>query len=171
METRYLFCFGCGNIFSLVNRSDIICPECSFEKNHRKYQKILRYAHNALKFGYRYRKTYEEDYARRGNLDTRYALTPTPEIFAFLAIAALSGIVGGERHAKDVYIKSSTEVRQYVETMPGDKVVIDLSEEEMAAFIKFAAPTHAEYVAKLEAKGLPGQAVYDEMLRAIEKYK
>jgi len=85
-------------------------------------------------------------------------------------IWSVSGLKGAEWYAVEMGDKPAIESRQAIGGMAG-KEIITLSPEEMAGFNKVAEPIHAEYVAKLEAKGLPGQAIYAEMLRLIEKYR
>ncbi|OGO43737.1 MAG: hypothetical protein A2Z05_05710 [Chloroflexi bacterium RBG_16_60_22] len=49
--------------------------------------------------------------------------------------------------------------------------IIDISPEEYQQWVYLAKPTHQEWIADMKAKGLPGQAVYDETMRLIQQYK
>lgn len=116
MAEPCLFCIRCGNIFSSQNQAHIVCPECGFRKDPQGYAEILRYAQEALRFGYLYRKQYEKDYAKRGNLNTRYCLCPASEIFVFLAVSAISGIIGGVSY--DVIKKIVSKIKSKISSFP-----------------------------------------------------
>ena len=48
--------------------------------------------------------------------------------------------------------------------------IIYLSEEEEARWQELAKPMWEERITKLEAKGLPAQAVFDRYMELLEKY-
>ena len=48
--------------------------------------------------------------------------------------------------------------------------VIHLSPEERQRWVAVTKPVHENYIASLEAKGLPAQKVYDQALLLLEKY-
>lgn len=49
--------------------------------------------------------------------------------------------------------------------------VIEPTEAELALWKERAMPLHQEWIDKMEAKGLPGQAVYDKVIEVIGRYK
>lgn len=53
----------------------------------------------------------------------------------------------------------------------GGAKITNLSQEETVRWKEKAKPIWDEWIKEMEGKGLPGQQVFDEYLRAIEKYK
>lgn len=49
--------------------------------------------------------------------------------------------------------------------------IIDVTPDEYQQWVNLAKPVHEQWIADMEAQGLPGQAVYDETMRLIEQYK
>ena len=85
------------------------------------------------------------------------------------AIENVSGYVAADRYGKnfDDQGKGGLEKMQKA----GVKVS-DISDEELKRWANvIGKPIWDEWVAEMESKGLPGQAVLDETLRLAEKYK
>jgi hypothetical protein len=59
----------------------------------QRFDRLWWYASDAVKYGFAYRDAYEED-LRQGDLDQAYCLQPAGEVLTWVALAALSGIVG-----------------------------------------------------------------------------
>ncbi len=74
--------------------NEIICPECGFTVERDTFERLMKYASEAMRFGYHYRLVYEDDYRKEGRLSSRYALSPLGIALSFAAIAALSGVIG-----------------------------------------------------------------------------
>ena len=80
-------------------------------------------------------------------------------------------------------LAAETELLCFNDTMAGDKrvqerisgmeghTVIEPTEAELALWKERAMPLHQEWIDKMEAKGLPGQAVYDKVTEVIARYK
>jgi len=83
-------------------------------------------------------------------------------------IMSVSGLKGSMALGKCFDI-TGVESKEQVAKMEGKKIISPTA-EEVATFVEVARPIWSDYVAKLEAKGFPGQAIFDEMMRLIEKY-
>lgn len=90
-------CLSCANIYACESGSAEIwtCPACGTEIRADTYEPIMREARDAVQFGWNYRRRYERDLRERGRIDTHYSLAPYDEILSFIALAVISGIVGG----------------------------------------------------------------------------
>ncbi|MEQ1912237.1 MAG: hypothetical protein ABMA15_25680 [Vicinamibacterales bacterium] len=73
----------------------LVCPVCGFEISPTDYSAIERYAREAAYFGYLYRQQFEKDFAKNPESEIRYYLVPPGEILTYLALVAVSGIIGG----------------------------------------------------------------------------
>jgi hypothetical protein len=63
------------------------------------------------------------------------------------------------------------DIKQQVVDRDKDAEFIQLSPEERARWAKVAQPIWDEYVAGLEAKGLPGQEMLDDIQQWVAAYK
>lgn len=91
--THYI-CFNCATIFPIVDDEAMTCTECGYIIEPDLYDKIINYAFEAVYYGHDYREKYEEQINDRGEITERYCLHEPSTILCFLAIAALSGVVG-----------------------------------------------------------------------------
>jgi hypothetical protein len=163
-----IICFNCANLFSESENGDLGCPECGFTVEHDLYQKLLNYAAETVEFGYHYRLTYEADF-NEGRMDdpkvrTRYAIG-FDDIWIFIALAALSGIVGNA--AYDLVKLAATKIinRQAgISNRSKFKTISRMLENEkrFEIFIKYIQDFHQNGVSTLPPK-IAG-AVAEEML-------
>lgn len=125
-----ILCLKCG---SINDDSVSECTDCNKSINYD-YNEIFEYAQKAVYYGYVYRKRYEEDLKINTNLDWRYSLIAPSNLYDFLAIAALSGIVGNIAYdltkyvAKKIldYLKTKTELSEQDNEV---KLLIENNEE------------------------------------------
>jgi TRAP-type C4-dicarboxylate transport system substrate-binding protein len=75
----------------------------------------------------------------------------------------------GSMHFGKVTDWTGKETMEKLAKMPKKEIIIP-TKETVAAFRRAADPILNDYVAKLEGMGLPGKAVYNEMVRLVEKY-
>ena len=68
------------------------------------------------------------------------------------------------------YDIQAEESLQIIKTTKG-KTLIYPKPEELQTFIDAGKATWGEYIKKMEAKGMPGQAMFDEMVRLLKQYK
>ncbi len=87
-------CLGCAHIFPSTETEGISCPACGFLNEGPTFRKLLTYATVAADYGYGYRAVYEEELEEQGEIPA-YGMLPISEVFVWMALAALSGIVGG----------------------------------------------------------------------------
>ncbi|MDD2699702.1 MAG: hypothetical protein PHH36_00560 [Sideroxydans sp.] len=89
-KTRIL-CLSCAAILHGDKTApSIICPDCGTTINLKQQFEIYRYAFYCLRYGYQYRQYYEE----RTDSKIKPFLAPLGEMATFIAIAAISGVIG-----------------------------------------------------------------------------
>jgi hypothetical protein len=86
-------CLGCAQILP-SSEVDFSCPACGFENNGPAHKRLLDYARAAVHYGYCYRGFYEDELEEHGEIPA-CNIGPAGEALTWLALAALSGIVGG----------------------------------------------------------------------------
>ena len=90
-ENEYKLCLQCGHIF----HDALVCPKCGHEINALQYLKLRDYSNQAVYYGYYYRTLYEKQYKENREIKVKFSLIQPENYIELLAIAALSGIVGG----------------------------------------------------------------------------
>ena len=93
-----------------------------------------------MHFGWTYRLQYEHDLAETGAINTHYYLAECEEIFNFIALAAVSGVVGG--FAYDVIKKVISSIADFVKqrgSQEENRKVFALihDEEKMNKFLQY----------------------------------
>ena len=88
-----IICLGCAEILPISAEGDA-CPCCGFNVGGVSYWKIFNYAAAAVDYGYSYREVYEEELKESGEISS-YSLVSLGDAFTWMALAALSGIIGG----------------------------------------------------------------------------
>jgi len=82
-------CTNCGHINQTIN-----CSNCDYKINQEDYEKLREYAKRAVHYGYQYRVEYEKQVSENGNVNVKYSLFQPDTWYEWLAMAALSGLVG-----------------------------------------------------------------------------
>jgi len=85
-------------------------------------------------------------------------------------IMGVAGSKGAAFLSGNVWDFGAKKTAKMLSEMKGEEI-IRLSDQELETWGKYAPAVHQKYIADLEAKGLPGRALYDELLRQIKKYK
>jgi len=98
------------------------------------------------------------------NLDRWNALPPDIQE----AIESVSGVKAAMRHGKAHDDAGPLLLRKICEEQGLD--IIDLSTEEKARWMEAAKPVWDSWVAEMEAKGVPGQEILDEVVHLYEEY-
>ena len=106
-KLSHIICFNCCAIYKAKKSLKIKCPECGYSPNRDMYSKIMNYGIAAAYYGHDYREKYEKQINKKGGIKTVYALPEPATILCFLAVAALSGVVGGISYdiVKSVFLK------------------------------------------------------------------
>jgi DNA-directed RNA polymerase subunit RPC12/RpoP len=85
---QYL-CTNCGHI-----NENILCSNCGHQIDETEYEKLRDYAKRAVHYGYQYRVEYERQVSESGDVTVKYSLFQPETWYEWLAVAALSGLVG-----------------------------------------------------------------------------
>lgn len=91
-------CFFCATVFEESNEKVLQCPCCGEKVMVNKYELILKDVRDAVHYGWDYRRRYEKDLKEEGKITKRYFLFDPETILSFIAVAAVSGIIGGVAH-------------------------------------------------------------------------
>lgn len=86
-------CPSCAS-FHLHKSSLLVCEKCGFQIRKHDYKIIMDYSKYVFQYGYRYRELYENQVANIGEIGPKFCFTDQATIYAFLGVAALSGVVG-----------------------------------------------------------------------------
>jgi hypothetical protein len=86
-------CFACTYAFRVGRDEDVVCPRCQHVEPRRIYEDVMERAAMAVRFGYQYPAVYARDRAA-GHTNERYCLVELPPVVTWIALAALSGVVG-----------------------------------------------------------------------------
>lgn len=133
-------CFACATIYEGNGGQFLVCPNCGHRVSRAQYESILQDARDAMHFGWTYRLQYEHDLAEEGAISTHYYLEECEEIFNFIALAAVSGIVGG--FAYDVIKKVISSIADFVKqrgSQEENRKIFALihDEEKMDKFLQY----------------------------------
>lgn len=90
----HALCFNCAAIFPVLNNPSKKCPQCGYSPAPEQYSAIINYAISAVYYGHDYRQRYEQQLNEKGEIKVVYALPEPSIILTFLAVSALSGIIG-----------------------------------------------------------------------------
>ena len=85
-----VLCIHCCSFFDLEIEEEIICPNCYQEIDYVLYEEIYRYSYYFARYGHQYRDVYE---AQSEGCITKYCLGQPDNLFTFLGMMALSGII------------------------------------------------------------------------------
>lgn len=86
-------CVYCATVFRSDHISDLVCTNCGRTTPRQKYTRLIGSAAAAAKYGYQYRERYRAD-AQTGESDQRHCLVPLDVVFAWIALAVISGVLG-----------------------------------------------------------------------------
>ncbi|MFC1876504.1 hypothetical protein ACFL2E_04430 [Thermodesulfobacteriota bacterium] len=86
-------CLRCINIFQ-IDQDSPVCPSCGTQFNEEEYKTALRYAKDAVYFGYYYRNYYEKQLRDKGKVEKHGFISPPEPLLSWIALVALSGIIG-----------------------------------------------------------------------------
>lgn len=87
-------CLGCAQIIPSCDAENFSCSFCGFEHSGPVQRKLLHYAASAAHYGYLYRGLYEKELEENGEIPA-YDIAPVSDALTWMALAALSGIIGG----------------------------------------------------------------------------
>lgn len=133
-------CFACASIYEGSDSQFLVCPNCGHKVSIEQYESILQDARDAMYFGWTYRLQYEHDLEEKGTIGTHYYLAEYEEIFNFIALAAVSGIVGN--FAYDVIKKVIGSIADFVKQRGSQEqkskiFALTDDEEKMKKFLQY----------------------------------
>ena len=86
-------CLSCGTVRAETPADGTACPDCSFVFDSARHARVVSFARRAVRYGYQYRRIYERD-IESGVDDRRHYAEKLNEVYTFIALAILSGILG-----------------------------------------------------------------------------
>lgn len=95
--TTSALCFGCAHIFAESKKGRfVICPKCGFKLGRGRFNKVINYCYEAVRYGYDYRLAYEHLEERDNDEESRaaFCLAEPEQALVFVAAAVASGIIG-----------------------------------------------------------------------------
>ena len=131
---KEIFCINCGHINDYKNVHK--CEICGYNYNIKNYRFLMEYAFNAVRYGYEYREEYEEQIDKYGEVNLCYSLAEPETLYGWLALAALSGIVGSSAFeivryvARQIYRKLELKNKETDLNDKREQILEFLSNEE-----------------------------------------
>ena len=92
-EPTRALCLSCGEIADFPQEQIASCTECGAELDRKAILRLYEYAAETYYYGVQYRRYYEEAYAK-DDRPPKPSLLFDGEAFAWVMLAALSGVVG-----------------------------------------------------------------------------
>lgn len=157
-------CCSCGAVFEASDGSELQCPHCGWWIDSAAYRALLSAAQGAVKFGWQYRRRYEADLRENGRITCHYALAEYEEAVHFLALAAVSGIVGGLAYdvVKKVMIKIiDAAAKRGAKHTENSVLALIRDREKLDQFIRYVGAYYACFDSMEEEVQ---RAVLEEML-------
>ncbi|MBW1799134.1 MAG: TRAP transporter substrate-binding protein DctP, partial [Deltaproteobacteria bacterium] len=85
------------------------------------------------------------------------------------AIMSMSGDVGSQHYANSAY-KESEDATKDIRENP-DKKIIHMSQKEIDRWTELSRPIQEKMIKKLESKGLPGKALFDDVRKLVKELR
>ncbi len=154
------FCQNCGTL----NDTELsICENCGTEINTESFEKILPFAKNAVCYGFIYRLEYENQIKENGEVTIKYSLLEPSNYYDFIAVAALTGYIGGVAHQIVNYVGKQIVdfVKQKIKPNEKDKEFIEFF-EDADNVEKFAKYVNEYYTGKHVKNRQVADAIVEE---------
>ena len=137
-------CFHCASIYEMEDGEILTCPVCGRSIQLSMYERIMQSIRQAVFGGWTCRIEYE-DAKDDGKL---YYTEQCSEIFNFIAVAAVSGVIGNVSAAilKKVYCKISSYLKQSKRNREDETLIGFLeSPEKIKKFSEYISAYYDEY--------------------------
>lgn len=92
-EPTHALCLLCGEVIDFPMDQEARCSECGAEIDRKELLRLYEYAAEVYYYGVQYRRYYEDAYAE-SDKPPKPSLLFDGEAFAWIMLAALSGVVG-----------------------------------------------------------------------------
>jgi hypothetical protein len=99
MKERSALCLRCAAMFPATPGKYVKCPNCGWSISASDYVQLFSLASRAFRYGHAYRNIYERQIKRRREITEMYSLGEPPDWAIFMALAAISGIIGNRADA------------------------------------------------------------------------
>lgn len=103
------------------------CNDCSITYSIIKYNRDLKKAHNIVSIGFQYRKRSEYESRHNSNIKRAFYLKELHNIFSFVGLAVISGLIGNFSYDK---------LKQILKTILNDPLIIEINDKEFQRFLK-----------------------------------
>lgn len=138
-EPTRALCLSCGEVIDFPKELDKCCIECGAELDPKAILHFYEYAAEVYYYGVQYRRYYEDGYAKSDKLP-KPSLAFDGEAFAWVMLAALSGVVGNATY--DLIKSIINRIRENViaGNLPARDYssMLELSDNELGELIGFA---------------------------------
>jgi len=106
----------------------------------------MNYAMSSVYYGYDYRKKYDKQITEKGEITTVHALSDSATILNFLAVAALSGIIGGISYdaVKKIFRQILNLAKNCKENIGQDKIEFYV-DNDIDIFIQMIKEFHFDF--------------------------
>ena len=119
-------CCNCFSLNVIKTTKEIVCKECGHSISIYKYEKIVHESKNDVRLGYQYRVRSENDLNR--NITGRsYVLKELSEVFTFLGLSMLSGVVGNFAYDK---------LKEIISKLKDEPIIIEIDDKDFKRFLK-----------------------------------
>ena len=92
---KRILCLGCASFVNKVSGNIAYCHKCGKSIKLTDYKQLFQKVSDSVRYGYIYRKSYEEQLNKYGDIRIVYCLNGHPEALNWIALAIFSGIIGG----------------------------------------------------------------------------
>lgn len=125
-----ILCLHCAHVFE----DAACCPQCHSVVDKSQYGSLLRKAGDYIRFGYDYRKRYEEQFKEKGKIELKFALKESAEIINWIGLAVLSGVIGGA--SWDLIKLVCRKITEQIRSEEVNEIINDDTKlEEMKSFL------------------------------------
>lgn len=99
MKEHGALCLRCAATFPMPSGKRVICPKCGWSISASDFNLLWSLAHRTFRYGHQYRRIYEKQVKRSGEIRAMYNLLDPPGWAVVMTLWAISGIVGNRADA------------------------------------------------------------------------
>ena len=141
-------CTNCLSLNIIKIDRNVQCYDCLYTQSISNYNTKLKSARDIVRFGYQYRKRQEYDAKNNSNSKKTYYLKELNDAFAFIGLAAISGIAGNFAYDK---------LKQALKNILNEPLIIEIDDKEFQSFLKSDAQQKKflKYIEDYRIKKIP----------------
>lgn len=143
---------------------NVQCKDCLYTQSISNYNTKLKSAKDCVRFGYQYRKRQEYDAKNNPNSKKAYYLKELHDAFAFIGLAAISGIAGNFAYDK---------LKQALNNIFNNPLIIEIEDKEFQSFLKSEAQQKKflKYIEEYRNKKVPKPKKKSKLVSTQKKKK